>query len=44
MVKSVIHIKCGIPKNVNASVKNIKYVKKVIFRILLPVVAKIRNI
>ena len=43
MEENVIHIKSGITIIVDASVKNI-YVKKIIFRILLHVVAKMENI
>ena len=44
MVESVIQIKSEIITNVCASVKNITYVKKIIFEILLHVVAKEVNI
>ena len=44
MVESVIQMKSGIMINVNASAKNIAYVKKFIFGILLHVVAKIVSI
>ena len=44
MVKSVIQIKSGIKINVDASAKNIIYVKKIIFGILMHVVAKMVNI
>ena len=44
MVENVIQIKSGIMINFDASVKNIIYVKKIIFRILLDVVAKMVNI
>ena len=44
MVESVIQIKRGIMINVDTSVKNIIYVKKIIFGILLHVVAKTVNI
>ena len=44
MVKKLIQIKNGIVIHVNASIKNIIYVKKIIFAILLHVVAKILNI
>ena len=40
MVENVIQIKSGIMINVNASAKKIIYVKKIIFGILLCVVAK----
>ena len=42
--KNVIQINGGITVNVDVSVKNIMYVKKVIFRILLDVVLKLKNI
>ena len=44
MEENVIQINGGITINVNVSVKNILYVKKIIFEILLHVVAKIENI
>ena len=44
MEENVIHIKSGIMINVDVSVKNIIYVKKVIFGILLHVVVKTVNI
>ena len=44
MVENVIQIKSGKMINVDASVKNIIYVKKSLFGILLNVVAKIENI
>ena len=44
MEKNVIKIIDEITINVNMRVKNIKYVKKVIFGILLYVVAKMVNI
>ena len=44
MVESVIQIKSRIAINVDASTKNITYVKKIIFGILLHVVAKMVNI
>ena len=44
MVEGVIQIKCGIMINLDASVKNVIYVKKIIFGILLHVVAKMVNI
>ena len=43
MEENAIHIKSGITKSVDASSKNI-YVKKIIFGILLHVVAKLENI
>ena len=42
--KNVIHINGGIMVNVDVSVKNIMYVKKITFRILLLVVVKMENI
>ena len=42
--KNVIQINGGRTVNVDVSVKNIMYVKKVIFRILLDVVFKLKNI
>ena len=44
MVENVIQIKSGIRINVDMSVKNIIYVKKIIFGILLHPVAKMVNI
>ena len=44
MEENVIQIKSGITINVSVSVKNIIYVKKIIFRILLHVLAKMENI
>ena len=44
MVENVIQIKNGRMLNVNVSVKNILYVKKIIFGILPHVVAKLLNI
>ena len=44
MEKNVIQINGGITVNVYMSVKNIMYVKKIIFGILLHVVAKMENI
>ena len=44
MEENVIQIKSGITINVDASVKNIIYVKKTIFGTLLHVVAKMVNI
>ena len=43
LIKNVIQINGGIT-NVDVSVKNILYVKKIIFGILLHVVAKMVNI
>ena len=42
--KNVIHINGGITVNVDVSVKNIMYVKKITFGILLLVVVKMENI
>ena len=42
--KNVIQINGGIVINVGVNVKNVMYVKNIIFRILLHVVAKIENI
>ena len=44
MVESVIQINSGIKINVDASAKDIIYVKKIIFGILLHVAAKMLNI
>ena len=44
MKENVIQIKSGIIINVDACAKNIIYVKKIIFGILLHVVAKMVNI
>ena len=44
MVENITQIKSGIMINVDASAKNITYVKKIIFGILLQVVAKMVNI
>ena len=44
MEKNVIQINGGITINVDVSVKNIIYVKKIIFGLLLRVVAKMKNI
>ena len=44
MVENVIQIKLGITINVNPSVKNIIYVKKIIFAVLLHAVTKMVNI
>ena len=43
MEENVIHINSGIAINVDVSVKNRIYVKKIIFGILLHVVAKMVN-
>ena len=42
--KNVIQINGGITKNVDVSVKKVMYVKKIIFAILLHVIAKMENI
>ena len=42
--KNVIQINGGIMINVDVSVKNVTYVKKIIFGILLHVVVKMENI
>ena len=44
MVENVIQIKSGITINLDTSVKNIGYVKRILFRILLHVVAEVVNI
>ena len=44
MEENVIQINGGIMINVDASVKNVMYVKKIMFRILLHVVVKMENI
>ena len=44
MKKSVIQINGGIMINVDVSVKNVMYVKKNTFGILLPVIVKMENI
>ena len=44
MEKNIIQINGGIMINVYVSVKNVMYVKKIIFGILLHVVAKMENI
>ena len=44
MVENVIQIKKGAMINIDASLKNIIYVKKIIFGILLHVVAKMVSI
>ena len=41
---NVSQINCGITINVNANLKNIIYVKKIMFGILLHVVVKMENI
>ena len=44
MEENVIEISYGIAAYVNVSVKNVMYVKKIIFGILLHVVTKMKNI
>ena len=44
MEENLIRTKCGIMINTDASLKNIIYVKKIIFVILLHVLAKMENI
>ena len=44
MVENVIEINGGITINVDASVKKVIYVKKIIFGILLHVVVKMKGI
>ena len=44
MREIVIQINGGIRINVNASVKNVIYVKKIMFGILLRVIVKMENI
>ena len=44
MEKNVIQIKSGITINVNTSVKNIIYAKKIIFGILIHVAVKMVNV
>ena len=44
MEEIVIQTNCGILINVNVSVKNVMYVKKIMFGILLHVIVKIENI
>ena len=44
MEKNVIQINRGITINVDVSVKNVMYVKKIIFGILLHVMSKTGNI
>ena len=44
MEENVIQNNCGITINVDLSVKNVMYLKKIIFGIPLHVVAKIENI
>ena len=42
--KNAIQIKSGIAINIDVSVKNVMYVKKIILGILLLVIAKMENI
>ena len=44
MKRNLIQINVGITINVYVSLKNVMYEKKIIFRILLHVVAKMENI
>ena len=44
MLDNIIEIKSGIMINVNVRAKNITYLKKIIFGILLYVVVKMQNI
>ena len=44
MEKNVLQINVGIMMNVDVSVKNVMYVKKIMFGILLHVVVKMENI
>ena len=44
MEEDVIQINCGITINVDVNVKNIMYVKKTIFGILLYVAVKMENV
>ena len=44
MKRNVIQINGGIKINVYVSVKNVIYIKKIIFRILIHVVVKMENI
>ena len=44
MEENVIQINGGLTINVNVSLKNVIYVKKIIFGILLHVVVKMKNI
>ena len=43
MKQNVIQINGGITINVNVSVKNITYVKKILFGILLDLIVKMEN-
>ena len=44
MKENIIQINGGITINVDVSVKNVMYLKKIIFRILLHVIAKMESI
>ena len=44
MKENVIQINGGIMINVDESLKNVMYVKKIMFRILLHVIVKMENI
>ena len=44
MGKNVIQINGGIAINVDVSVKNVIYVRMIVFGVLLPVVVKMENI
>ena len=44
MEENLIQVNVGIMTNVDVSVKNVMYVKKIIFGILLHVVGKMENI
>ena len=44
MEKNVIHINGGIMINIDVIVKNVMYVKKIMFGVLLHVIVKMENI
>ena len=44
MVENILQVNGGIMINVNASVKNVMYVKKILLGILQHVIAKMENI
>ena len=44
MEENIIQLNCGIAINVDVSVQNVMYVRKIIFEILLHVVVKAENI
>ena len=44
MEENVIHINGGITINIDVNVKNVMYVKKIMFGILLNVYVKMKNI